>query len=445
MSARITGLLCGILGLATMASAQSSVVYRVAVTGVIENGLAPYIARAIDAAAAGGASAVILDIDTPGGRVDAAERIADAIRGSSIPVTAWVHPRAFSAGALIALAADRIYMTPGGVMGAATPVDGQGTKASEKMVSAMRAEFRALAEARGRDPRLAEAMVDEAVDIPELAPTGQLLTLTTTQAINAGYAEGEAADLEALLVALELPGARVESVELNWAEHLVRFLTHPAVSPLLLSLGMLGLIFEIKSGAFGVGGLLSVMSLGLFFGSSFLIGLAGWEEVILLGVGLIAVAVEIFVLPGFGVAGVLGALFLGAAVVLAMLGAAPTGADMVGAFAVLGLALVISGAVIFAWLRHLPTSQRFTGLLLKNSAQRSEGYLSGEVREDLIGITGVALTDLRPAGTAEINGERMDVVSEGDFVKAGATITVVRSEGFRHVVRLAHPASQLPV
>ncbi|MDZ4257598.1 MAG: NfeD family protein [Gemmatimonadales bacterium] len=444
MRARILGLLVAVLGLASTASAQGGVVYRVEVSGVIENGLAPYIARAIDAAGTAGASAVILEIDTPGGRVDAAERIADAIRGSSVPVTAWVHPRAFSAGALIALAADRIYMTTGGVMGAATPVDGQGTKASEKMVSAMRAEFRALAEARGRDPRLAEAMVDESIDITDLAPTGQLLTMTTTQAVEVGYAEGVADDLEAVLAALEFPDARVVSVELNWAEQLVRFLTHPAVSPLLLSLGMLGLIFEIKSGAFGVGGLLSVVSLGLFFGSSFLLGLAGWEEVILLGVGLIAVAVEVFILPGFGIAGLLGAIALGAAVVLAMLGSAPTGADMMGALAVLGVAVVISVAVVFAWLRHLPTSQRFTGLLLKNSAQRSEGYISGDVRDDLIGVTGIAMTDLRPAGTAEINGERMDVVTEGDFVKAGATITVVRSEGFRHVVRLAHPASQLP-
>ena len=117
---------------------------------------------------------------------------------------------------------------------------------------------------------------------------------------------------------------------------------------------------------------------------------------------------------------------------------------MMGALAVLGVAVVISVAVVFAWLRHLPTSQRFTGLLLKTSAQRSEGYISGDVRDDLIGVTGIAMTDLRPAGTAEINGERMDVVTEGDFVKAGATITVVRSEGFRHVVRLSHPASQLP-
>ncbi len=445
MRGRIVGLILGVLGLATSARAQDPVVYRVPVTGVIENGLAPYVARVLAAAEAAGASAVILDIDTPGGRVDAAERMADAIRASTVPVTAWVHPRAYSAGALIALSADRIYMTPGGVMGAATPVDGQGTKASEKMVSAMRAAFRGLAEEQGRDPLVAEAMVDESVDVADLAPAGKLLTLTTSQALAVGYAEGEAAELKDVLAALGLENARVEVLPLNWAENVVRFLTHPTVAPLLLSLGMLGLIFEIKSGAFGLGGALSLLSLGAFFGSSFVIGLAGWEEVILLGLGLIAVGVEVFILPGFGIAGVLGAIFVGAAVVLAMLGSAPTGAEMMGALAVLGVSLVISAAVFFAWLRHLPNSERFRGLLLKDAVGRSEGYISGAVRDDLIGVEGVALTDLRPSGTAEINGERMDVVSEGDFVKAGATIAVVRSEGFRHVVRLARPVPQLPV
>lgn len=444
MRGRIAGVIIGLLGLATTAMAQEPVVYRVPVTGVIENGLAPYISRMIGEAEAAGASAIILDIDTPGGRVDAAERIADAIRRSKVPVTAWVHPRAFSAGALIALSAERILMVPGGVMGAATPVDGQGTKASEKMVSAMRAEFRGLAEAQGRDPQIAEAMVDESIAIADLAPEGKLLTLTTSQAIEVGYAEGEAAEFSDVLAALELSDARVAASPLNWAEQLVRFLTHPVVSPLLLSLGMLGLVLEIKSGAFGLGGLVSLASLGLFFGSSFLIGLAGWEEVILLGVGLIAIGVEVFILPGFGIAGILGAVFVSAAVVLSMVGAAPTGAEMSGALAVLGVSLLITAAVFFAWVRHLPSSRRFSGLLLKDSVGGGEGYLSAEVRNDLLGVEGVALTDLRPSGTAEINGERMDVVTEGEFVKAGAIVAVVRSEGFRHVVRLARPVSQSP-
>jgi len=249
-------------------------VVRIPVTGTIENGLAPFVARALKEAARANASAAILDLDTPGGRVDAAERIVDAVRASPIPVYAFVNPRAFSAGAFIALAANGIYMTPGGVLGAATPVDGAGNKAPEKYVSAMRAEFRALAEARGLDPRIAEAMVDETLEVPNLKPAGKLLTLSTGEAISVGFAKGEVNDITALLAAVGLPGATVMQISPNWAELLVRFLTNPVVSPLLLSLGMLGLLFEIKAGAFGLGGLVSLTALGLFFGSHLLLGLA---------------------------------------------------------------------------------------------------------------------------------------------------------------------------
>ena len=285
-------------------------VYRIPVTGTIENGLAPFIARSLREAAEAGAKAAILDLDTPGGRVDAAERIVDAVRGSSIPVYAFVNPRAFSAGAMIALATKGIYMVPGGVMGAATPVDGGGTKAPEKYVSAMRAEFRALAEANGLDPRIAEGMVDETIDIPGVKPAGQLLTLSTSEALQVGFAKAEVRDLDGVLEAVMLDGSQLVTADPNWAELLVRFFTHPMVSPLLLSLGMLGLIFEIKSGAFGLGGLVSLASLGLFFGSHLLLGLAGWEEVLLLGIGLIALGVEVFLLPGFGVAGIVGIVLI---------------------------------------------------------------------------------------------------------------------------------------
>ena len=143
--------------------------------------------------------AAFLDIDTPGGRIDAAERIADAVRNARIPVYAFVNPRAYSAGALIAISTNGIYMRPGAVIGAATPVDGQGTKASEKMVSAMRAEFRSMAEQRGLDPKLAEAMVDENVEIPGVVKKGQLLTLSTGEAVRLRFAKGLVADEPGLL------------------------------------------------------------------------------------------------------------------------------------------------------------------------------------------------------------------------------------------------------
>lgn len=423
------------LALAVPAVAQTPVVYRIAVTGTVENGLAPYVARSLREAEAAGAAAAYLDIDTPGGRVDAAERISDAVRRSPVPVYAFVNPRAFSAGALIAISAKEVYMRPGGVIGAATPVDGGGQRAPEKMVSAMRAEFRAVAEERGLDPRIAEAMVDEAVEIPDVVAKGQLLTLTSGEARQVGYARAEVADEDALLEAIGLGGAEVVAVEANWAELVVRFLTNPLVSPLLLSLGLLGLVLEIKSGAFGLGGLVSLASLGLFFGSSFVLGLAGWEEVLLLGLGLMALAVEVFVLPGFGVAGVLGLAAVAGAIVLAMMGAAPTAGDVAQALAILGASLAITAAVAYAWLRHVPNSDRWAGLFLRGGMTQSEGYISAVPRSDLVGQEGVAVTDLRPAGAATIAGERVDVVTEGEFLSRGSPVRVLRSDGYRHVVR----------
>ena len=435
---RLVGLVqfgLALLSAGSLSAQGPAVVYRLDVQGTIENGLAPYIARGIREANARGAAAIYLDIDTPGGRVDAAERIADAVRASRIPVYAFVNPRAYSAGALIALATNAIYMREGAVLGAATPVDGEGTKAPEKYVSAMRAEFRALAEVRGLDPHIAEAMVDESVGVPGLAEPGRLVTLSTNEALRVGYAKGQVGTEDELLAAVGLSGARVQAVDINWAEMVVRFLTSPIVSPLLLSLGILALLAEVKAGAHGIGLLVGLASLGLFFGSSLILGLAGMEEVILLGLGFVAVAVEVFLLPGFGVAGILGALLIGAAVVLAMLGNFPTGGDVVQALAVLGASVFITLAVAFAWFRHLPNSRRFRGLIHQESSLSAEGYVSALPRGDLVGKQGVALTDLRPAGVATVDGERIDVVTEGEYVHATSPIEILRAEGYRHVVR----------
>lgn len=421
--------------------AQAPLVYRIPVTGVVENGLAPYVARSLREAEAAGAAAAFLDIDTPGGRVDAAERIADAVRGAGIPVYAFVNPRAYSAGALIAISTNGIYMRPGAVIGAATPVDGQGTKASEKMVSAMRAEFRSMAEQRGLDPQLAEAMVDENVEIPGVVRKGQLLTLSTNEAVKLKFAKAQVADQAAFLQEIGHPRAQVVTTETNWAEQIVRFLTNPLVAPMLLSLGILGLVFEIKTGAFGLGGILSLTSLGLFFGSSFILGLAGWEEVLLLGLGAIALAVEVFVLPGFGVAGVLGTLAIVGAMALALLGGQPTTGDVTQALAVLGASLFITMVVIYAWLRHLPNSGRFRGLLLQGAVNKSEGFISAPNRIDLVGRDGVAVTDLRPSGTARVGEERIDVVTEGEYLPQGSKVQVVQSDGYRHVVRAVYESS----
>ncbi|MGH7506919.1 MAG: NfeD family protein, partial [Longimicrobiales bacterium] len=394
-------------------------IVRVPVSGVIELGLAPFIARSIAEAEAAGAAAVVLDMDTPGGRIDAAQQIVDAIRNADVPVYTYVNHRAFSAGALIALATDRIFMRSGGVMGAATPVTGEGEKAPEKIVSAMRSEMRALAEARGLDPRIAEAMVDEDVAIEGVVEQGKLLTLTTDEAATLGYAE-KIDDWDALVSRLDLAGAPVRDAHINWAERLVRFFTHPAVAPLLLSLGFLGLIIELKTPAFGLAGLAGIVSLGLFFGSHYLLGLAGLEEMILLGAGVLLVAAEVFLIPGFGVAGIAGIGAIGTGIFLSLVGQFSTSADLAQAAGVLSVAGLVLIVAVWALVRRLPRSGRFSrsGLLLGDATRKETGYLSAAIRPELIGTEGVALTDLRPSGTARFGDERIDVVTDSTWINA---------------------------
>jgi membrane-bound serine protease (ClpP class) len=346
---------------------------------------------------------------------------------------------------MIALSADRIYMRPGAVIGAAMPVTGQGEAAPEKIVSAMRAEMRALAERRGLDPRVAEAMVDPQIEIEGVVAAGQLLTLTTSEAVRLGYAV-EVADWDALVATLGLADAPVHYARTNWAERVVRFLTHPIVAPMLLSLGFLGLIVEVKSAGFGVAGLIGVSALTAFFGSHLLLGLAGWEEIILLGAGVALLAVELFVVPGFGIAGIIGALAILAAFYLSMVGGMATGADHAQAFGVVSLSLIVVIIAGWALLRHLGRSRAAgtSGLLLADATTRETGYLSAAVRTELVGMVGVALTDLRPAGAGRFGGERVDVVSDANWIEAGTPIRVVRSDGYRHVVEPVEQGAAAP-
>lgn len=410
-------------------------VVRVPVSGTIELGLAPFVERALEEAAEERAVAAILDLDTPGGRIDAAWQIIDAVRDASLPVYAYVNRRALSAGAMIALSADALYMRPGSTIGAATPVTGQGQKASEKMVSAMRSEFRALAEERGFDPRVAEAMVDESIEVPGVVEAGKLLTLTTEEAIELEVAHAVVEDWPDLLGRVGLEDAATAEARPNWAEAVVRFLTHPAVAPLLLSLGFLGLLVEIKTPTFGLAGGVGLLCLAAFFGARLLVNLAGLEEMLLLGAGLALILLEIFVIPGIGLAGIAGGLAVASSIVLSLLGRFPTLGDIVEATGLVSLSLILVAVLAFALLRHLPHSRSLSGIFLKDETSRDTGYLSAPAREELVGMTGVALTDLRPSGTVLVGEERIDVVTEGPWIEAETPVRIVRAEGYRHVVR----------
>jgi membrane-bound serine protease (ClpP class) len=445
-AARSGALIVGLLAVLALwpiraAPATRPVVYVAPIEGMIDLGLAPFVRRVLDEATAAGAAAVILEINTFGGRVDAAVLIRDALLGSEVRTVAFVNKRAISAGALISLAAERIVMADGGTIGAATPVElgAPGAPAqpvAEKTVSYMRKEFRATAESRKRPPLLAEAMVDADVEIPGVIAKGKLLTLTTQEALKHGLADARADRLDAVLAYLDLSDAEVRRATQTWAESLVRFLTHPVVSSLLMTIGILGIIVEIRTPGFGVPGSLGAASLALFFWGHWLVRLAGWEELLLVGVGLLLLAIEVFVTPGFGLTGVLGLAALIGGLGLSLVGAGATWGVVVTAVGQVAASLLLALAVSLAVLRVLPRLPFGRRLVLETELTAHEGFASApETDRAWLGKRGTAASPLRPAGIADIEGERVDVVSDGEFIAAGEPLTVVRVDGNRIVVR----------
>lgn len=421
------------------AQADRPVVYVVPVTGIIDLGLAPFLSRTIREAQDAGAAAVVLDINTFGGRVDAAVAMRDALLGSPVKTIAFVNQRAISAGALITLACEQVVMATGGTVGAATPVLSGGTEtvaADEKTVSYVRSEFRATAEARNRNPQIAEAMVDPDVVIPGLIEAEKLLTLTTSQAIEHGIADYTADSLEATLEAVGLAGADVFRAEQTWAESIVRFITNPVVSSLLMTLGLLGLLVEIRTPGFGVPGGIGVLSIALFFWGHWIVQLAGWEELLLVFVGVLLLLVEVFLLPGFTLAGVAGIVMLVAGLGLTLVGSGATAAAVISALGRVAISVLVAlagGLVAMRFLPKLPFGRR---LILSTDMEAEEGFVSSpETDRQWLGRTGRAVSPLRPAGIAEIDGTRVDVVSDGVFIDAGAPVRVTRVDGNRIVVR----------
>jgi len=443
-------LLCALVlpGAAQQPAANRPVVLLVPVDGTIDLGLAPYVQRVLKQAQDTGAAAVVLEINTFGGRLDAATQIRDHLLGTPVRTIAFVNRRAISAGALIGLAAGTIAMAGGSTIGAATPVQaGQPGDAAapvgEKTVSYVRKEFAATAESRKRPIAVAEAMVDPDVAIPGVIEKGKLLTLSTDEALRLKLADFRADSLEQLLQQAGLGGAEVRRIESNWAENIVRFLTHPVVSSLLITMAMLGIVVELRTPGFGLAGLVGVGSLGLFFWGHFLVQLAGWEELLLVAVGVVLLALELLVIPGFGIAGVAGLVALAAGFILATTGAGATAAALMLAatrvvFAL--IAAIVLGLLSLRFLGRLPVGRK---LVLETGLDAQHGYQSApDADRRWLGRRGVAMALLHPAGYALIDGQRVDVVSEGEPVDAGAAVEVVRVDGNRIVVRRVDPLAQ---
>ncbi|GAB2573047.1 NfeD family protein [Gracilibacillus alcaliphilus] len=406
---------------------QGKLVYVIPIVDEVERGLEAFVKRTTSEAVEANADHVIFEINTPGGRVDAAENIGEILQDLEIETSSFITVRALSAGSYIALNTDNIFMKPQTSMGASGVITGDGNAADKKAQSAWLASMRGAAASKDRDPLYAEAMANEQIDLPEYgAPVGEFLTLDANNAVEVGYAEAIVSHRTELLHELSLSGAEVVETSPTVAEGIARFLTHPVVVPILLSLASIGIIVELYSPGFGIPGSIGIASLIFYFYGHMVAGLAGYETLLLLLLGIVLIILEIFT-PG----GILGFLGLGAIV-----GALFMSSDDVGHMAMsIAIALVASIIVAVVLFKTIGLEKGiFRKVILSDPTAAELGYVSTVNRNELIGREGVTATPLRTAGTAVFDNERLDVVSDGGFINADVPVKIIKVEGSRIVV-----------
>lgn len=406
---------------------NEEVVYVVPIKNTVEKGLSEFIDRAITEAEENQASAIIFDMNTPGGDVSAAIEIGKRISETDVKTITYINQDAISAGSYIALNTDKIYMVEGSRIGSSGVIDGQGNAADEKAQSYWISAMKGAAEKKGRDPIYAMAMADKSIAIPGMKEEGTFLTLTSTEAEEVNYSDGTVDNLDKLLEELGLQNAKVERVDESFADKIARFVTNPIIIPILLSIGSLGLIIELYSPGFGLPGIAGLSALLLFFYGHLVAGLAGYESLILFVIGILLIILEFFVVGG--IAGAIGIIAVIASMFLAS-----------GDIAVIGISLLIAiGVSIIASILLVKVFGRkmkfFRKIILTDSTNTESGYVSNQNRKELIGKIGTTLTALRPAGVVLVDDERIDVVSEGSFIDKEKKVKIVKAEGSRIVVR----------
>ncbi len=469
-----------------LSAQDNALVYVIDIRNEIGSGLGTYISDSIQLAEEAGADAIVFDVDTPGGRVDSAVNIIRSIQDTQLPTIAFVNRQAISAGAMISIACNQIVMTSGGTIGDSAPVDIQGQEAGEKAISYIQGTIRSTAERENRNPDIAEAMVDKELVLvklsdgqivklrPEeyatregdgeqmeiLCAQGKLLTLSTKQALQYNFADAQAETVTELLAQYQivevagtklplteegikkqqrtygfsevtplktLTDARVVAVEATLADKIVFFLTNPLISSLLLSLGLLGIFIEIRTPGFGIPGFLGLLCVGLFFGGHMLTKIGAEWAFLLFLLGIALIALEIFVVPGFGIAGIFGITFMLASAFFVF----DKAYDFRNAILWLSVSVILSAALSILAVVLLPETQLFRKFALSTVMDAQMGYHSSspEDFQDYLGKPGTALTPLRPSGTARIENKRVDVVTVGDFIPQNSAIRVIEVEG----------------
>lgn len=421
-----------VLPFVVFSQSSKKLVYQFSINEEIAPPASLRVEKAMEEAKNIDADLIVVQINTFGGTLDDADKIRTAFLQSDIPVYAYINNNAASAGALISIACDSIYMHSGSSIGAATVVDMAGEVQPDKYQSYMRSLMRTTAEARGRRPDIAQAMVDPDIRIDGISDSGKVLTFTTSEAVEYGYCEAEVENVKSLLNHAGIQEYRIHEQRYSFIDKLIGFLVTPVVSGILIMLIIGGIYFELQQPGIGFPLILALSAAALYFAPLYLDGLATYWEIIIFIVGLVLIAIEIFVIPGFGVAGVSGIICVVIGLVFSMVG--NVGFDFSGIpsgivsnrLMIVLLAIAVS-LPLSIWLgKKLFESTLFGGLALSTTENKSEGFtVAANKLQSLVGSECVAATILRPAGKVLIGDRTYDAVSQFGFIEKGQPATVV--------------------
>ena len=418
-----------------LTSSAQTLVYHLKVADDIDPRTNRYTELGLQEAQDEQADLIILELDTYGGALNDADEIRTRILNLDIPIYAFINKDAASAGALISIACDSIYMAPGSSIGAATVVTGEGEAAPDKYQSYMRSIMRSTAEATGRNPQMAEAMVDEDIDLDSVATEGKVLTLSVSEALKYNFCEGQLNSLEEILERNQITDYQVVSFDLSTTDRIIALFLNPFLSGILILVIIGGIYFELQTPGVGFPIFASIIAAILYFTPYYLNGLAENWEIALFFLGIALLALEVFVIPGFGVAGVLGLICTLGSLILVMLNNDLLDFTLVKGdriFIAVGVTLIsLCMVVILMFVAgvRLANSHFFKRIALQDTQDTSQGYTSRVIKEAMIGKKGVAHTILRPSGKVQIDETIYDAATRGEYIAQGEPIEVVSDEG----------------
>ncbi len=428
--------------LSTIAQATKPKVMVMEIKAEIDPRMARYVKLALEHAETTKADIVIIDMDTYGGVLTDAKEIVDFIMDFKKPIWVYINSDAASAGALISIACDSIYMSPGATIGAATVVEGAGGEAApDKYQAYMRGIMRSTAEKTGRNPRIAEGMVDERIVIDSIKQEGRVITFTTSEAMKFGFCEAQVESIEEILKRNKIENYELEEYELSIPEKIIAIFLNPFISGILILVIIGGIYFELQTPGVGFPLFAAIISLLLYLVPYYLNGLAAYWEIIALFVGLLLLGAEIFIIPGFGVAGVLGIGLTLTSLILIMLNNdffnfefVPLGDIIVASFATIG-GLTGGALLLFFGGAKLTGTKAFKRIALTDTQEASKGYSTNFNAKAMLGKKGIAYTVLRPSGRVQIEEDIYDAFTRGDYIERGDAIEVVDTEGSTLKVR----------